>query len=84
MKTTDFFLAQIEREAEATRRVLERVPEGLDDWKPHEKSMPLGKLTMHVETLPRFGTTALAELVSTTAPSRPCSLKIFPASSASR
>src|ERR1700740_908758 len=38
------FLAQLERESAATRRTLERVPEGLNDWKPHEKSMTLGYL----------------------------------------
>ena len=26
------------------RRALEHVPAGLDDWKPHPKSMPLGRL----------------------------------------
>ena len=44
MKLTDLFLAQLEREAVGTRRALERVPEGRNDWKPHEKSMPLGYL----------------------------------------
>lgn len=42
MKLADLFLAQLEREAVGTRRALERVPEGRNDWKPHEKSMPLG------------------------------------------
>src|SRR5690242_3720720 len=44
MKLTDFFLAEVEREAGGTRRALERVPEGRNDWKPHEKSMRLGYL----------------------------------------
>ena len=39
---TELLLAEIEREAAGTRRALERVPEGREDWKPHEKSMPLG------------------------------------------
>jgi len=30
-------LDELEREAVGTRRALERVPEGKDDWKPHEK-----------------------------------------------
>ena len=42
-----------------TRRILERVPEGNPDYKCHDKSMPLGKLAMHVATLPLFGKTIL-------------------------
>ena len=52
MKLTEFFLAQLEREAGPTRRALERVPEGRNDWKPHEKSMPLGYLAALVARMP--------------------------------
>ena len=51
---TDFFLAQLEREAVGTRRALERVPEAQPDWKPHEKSMPLGYLSTLVATMPSW------------------------------
>jgi len=44
--------AELDREAIATRKALERVPAGKGDWKPHEKSSPLGKLAAHVATLP--------------------------------
>lgn len=54
MKLTDLFLAQLEREAAITRRVLERVPEGRDDWKPHEKSMPFGYLAQLAATMPSW------------------------------
>jgi uncharacterized damage-inducible protein DinB len=54
MKMTDFFLAQLEREAVGTRRAVERVPEGRQDWKPHEKSMPLGYLSTLVATMPSW------------------------------
>ena len=54
MKMTDFFLAQLERDAPSSRRALERVPEGRPDWKPHEKSMPLGYLAMLVATMPSW------------------------------
>jgi len=52
MKLTEFFSAQLDREAPITRRALERVPEGRADWKPHEKSMPLGYLSQLVATMP--------------------------------
>ena len=51
MKITELLLAELEREAKGTRRCLERVPEGRDDWKPHEKSMPLGYLAALVATM---------------------------------
>jgi uncharacterized damage-inducible protein DinB len=54
MKMTDFFSAQLEREAAATRRALERVPEGRSDWKPHEKSMGLGRLSNLVASMPSW------------------------------
>ncbi len=54
MKMTDLFLAQLEAEAGRTRRALERTPEGHDDWKPHEKSMPLGRLAMLVARMPSW------------------------------
>jgi uncharacterized damage-inducible protein DinB len=47
-------IAELEQEAKTTRRVLERLPDAHWDWKPHEKSMPLGKLGHHVATLPGF------------------------------
>src|SRR5262249_19774021 len=49
---TEFFAAQLEREAPISRRALERVPEGKGDWKPHEKSMALGYLATLVATMP--------------------------------
>jgi uncharacterized damage-inducible protein DinB len=52
MQLKELFLAQLEREAEASRKVIERVPEGQNDWKPHEKSMPLGYLAALVATIP--------------------------------
>jgi uncharacterized damage-inducible protein DinB len=52
MELKELYLAQLNREAEATRKAIERVPEGRNDWKPHEKSMPLGYLAALVATMP--------------------------------
>jgi uncharacterized damage-inducible protein DinB len=54
MKMTELFLAQLEIEADRTRRALQHVPEGRDDWKPHSKSMPLGRLAMLVAQMPSW------------------------------
>ncbi len=44
MELRTFFLEQVEKEAAASRKVLERVPEGQNGWKPHARSMELGYL----------------------------------------
>jgi len=54
MDLKDFFIAQLEREAPISKRALEKVPEGRPDWKPHEKSMPLGYLATRVATMPAW------------------------------
>jgi len=48
------FIGELKHEAASTKRILERVPEGKFDWKPHEKSMSLGRLASHVAELPGF------------------------------
>jgi len=54
MKLTEFFRAQLDAEAPRTARVLERVPEGRDDFKPHDKSMPMGRLVVLVAGMPEW------------------------------
>ena len=48
------FIAELKHEAASTKKILARVPEGKFDWKPHEKSMTLGRLASHVAELPVF------------------------------
>ena len=52
MELKDFFLKQVEREAAASRKVLERVPESKNSWKPHERSMEMGYLAALVAMTP--------------------------------
>ncbi|HTK29135.1 MAG TPA: DinB family protein [Vicinamibacterales bacterium] len=54
MKMTEFLLAQLNDEAPRTRRALERVPSGRDEWTPHARSMPLGRLAMLVARMPSW------------------------------
>jgi DinB family len=52
MELKRVFLEQLEREGVASRKAIERVPEGQNGWKPHEKSMELGYLAKLVATMP--------------------------------
>lgn len=52
MLTSHDFLQELDIETEPTRQALERVREQLLDWRPHDKSLSLGQLAMHVATLP--------------------------------
>jgi uncharacterized damage-inducible protein DinB len=52
MSMIEALIQELEQEAQTTRRVLERVPGDKLGWKPHEKSMSLGQLALHVATIP--------------------------------
>lgn len=56
---TSMLLKEMERESLTTRKMLERVPDGKYDWKPHEKSMTLRALATHIAELPSWVTMAL-------------------------
>ena len=45
-------LPEFDQEMANTRKMLERYPEGKPDYKPHPKSMALGRLAGHVAELP--------------------------------
>lgn len=52
MRIADGLIAELEQEAVATRRVLERVPQAKLSWKPHPRSFSFGQLALHVATIP--------------------------------
>jgi uncharacterized damage-inducible protein DinB len=54
MTLTELFIADMDRERAKTRKVIEAVPEGKADWKPHERSMPFGRLAGLVATMPAW------------------------------
>jgi len=55
------FLKELESEVTATRKCLERIPVELFHYKPHEKSMELGYLTILVAEIPNWITTMIEQ-----------------------
>jgi len=53
------FQVDFDSEITGARRTLERIPENDPQWKPHEKSMAIGRLALHTERLPEFCTRIL-------------------------
>ena len=51
---SEAFVKELEAEVTATRKCLERIPESLFDWKPHEKSMTMGYLALLVAEIPKW------------------------------
>lgn len=47
-------IAELKHESSLTKKMLERVPLDKKDWKPHEKSMSLGRLATHVAEIPHW------------------------------
>jgi uncharacterized damage-inducible protein DinB len=66
MALIDGMLRELEDEAQATRRILERVPDNRLGWRPHERSMTLGELALHIATVPG----GVAQLVASPSPAR--------------
>ena len=52
MSAIESLLQELEQEAHTTRRVLERVPADRLTWKPHDRSMSLGQLALHIASMP--------------------------------
>jgi uncharacterized damage-inducible protein DinB len=54
MPISQMLLPEFEQEMANTRKILERIPDGHFDYKPHPKSMPLGRLASHVAEMPSW------------------------------
>lgn len=52
MSVCDDLLIEFHEELKTTRRVLDRIPADKLAWKPHETSMSLGQLGMHIAGVP--------------------------------
>jgi uncharacterized damage-inducible protein DinB len=74
MGLSEGLLAEFDQEMASTRKTLERIPEDKLTWKPHEKSMGLGRLAGHLAELPGFGL-RMIEVESFNFASRPAGQK---------
>ncbi len=54
MTLAERLLPELEQQLENTRKVLNQVPDGKNDFAPHEKSMPLTRLAGHTAELVGF------------------------------
>ena len=54
-------IAELENEGATTRKLLERIPAETFDWKPHEKSMTMGRLASHVAEMHSWAVTTVKE-----------------------
>ncbi len=59
MPIAQMLLPEFDHEMASTRKMLERVPDGKFDFKPHEKSMTLGRLAAHTAEIPSYGTATI-------------------------
>jgi uncharacterized damage-inducible protein DinB len=59
MAISQALLGEFDHEMANTRKVLERIPEDKLAWKPHVKSMALGRLAGHIAEMPGWGTMTL-------------------------
>ena len=71
MALVDALLPEFDHEMTTTRKLLERVPDGRLDWKPHAKSFSLGQLAQHLATLPMWGTITINQSEFDTAANPP-------------
>jgi uncharacterized damage-inducible protein DinB len=54
MPINESLIAEMQQESASTKKMLERAPENSFTWKPHEKSMTLGRLAMHIAEIPMW------------------------------
>lgn len=60
MAIKEAMLPEFDHEMATTRLLLERAPEDAADWKPHERSMSLGQLAIHLAQLPLWAESTLS------------------------
>jgi len=68
MAIKESILPEFDQEMATTRKLLELVPEDRADWRPHPKSMTLGRLAIHLAELPSWVASILTAPSFDTAP----------------
>lgn len=61
MALIDALLPEFDREMGQTRKLLERVPDGQFDWRPHPTSVTLGRLAEHLTEMPLWASTTMTQ-----------------------
>ena len=59
MSQNTALIAELKHEASLTKKMLEKVPMDNPDWKPHDKSMKIGRLATHIAENPTWITEVL-------------------------
>ena len=59
MAIRDALLPEFDHEMATARRVIERVPEDKFGYKPHDKSMTMGRLASHIAEMPTWATSGI-------------------------
>ncbi len=59
MAIKDALLPEFDHEMATARKVIERVPEDKFAYKPHDKSMSMGRLASHIAEMPNWATSGI-------------------------
>jgi uncharacterized damage-inducible protein DinB len=62
MSIIQMLLKEMDQEAQTTRKMLSRIPNDQYQFKPHERSMVMERLAVHIAELPTNNTAELMEL----------------------
>jgi uncharacterized damage-inducible protein DinB len=57
MSIAEAMIGEFSQESIGTRKMLERLPDDKLSWKPHEKSMTMGRLATHLAEIPEWAET---------------------------
>ena len=71
MPLIDALLPEFDREMGLTRKLLDRLPDGQFDWRPHPTSVTLGRLAEHLAEMPLWAAMTMSQSALDMATPRP-------------